>query len=87
MTLEILTPKSPRWRAFTEAVYSWIVISEDPLEWRCEGPDDARWHRAALAVMAQMGGVDVMGTIAFLDAHCLSCDCAVAEAFLEGVRS
>jgi hypothetical protein len=86
MALEILTPRSPLWGLFIKAVYQAIVISEDPLEWRCEGDGSPRRHRAAFAVMQQMVGVDVIGTIESLRRNGLICDCAIAGAYLERTK-
>jgi hypothetical protein len=89
VALEILNPQSPRWRAFTSGVYHWILVKEHPLEWRCEGEDSPRRYKAVVAVASEMGGVDITGTIAALDGLGLMCpcDCGVADAFVQGVRS
>jgi hypothetical protein len=68
---EILTPESPRWEQFTDALDSMGRI------WGCDGDRQGRVHRHAKAVMAAMGGIDIEATLAFFESRGGYCDCEI----------
>ena len=64
---EILTPKSRRWKAFTEAL---------ELALRFNGCD-SRGHRLAKPILSVMEGVNIPETIEFFKANGGYCDCEI----------
>ena len=72
--LEILTPESPRWAAFADELFKVTRI--------CDGDGSGESnpdlvHRYAKKVMADMGNVDIPGSLAFFEAHGGYCDCEI----------
>jgi len=70
---EILTPDSPRWDEFSDAL--------DAIG-RCDGDgtgesNPALVHRYAKVVMTTMGNIDIAGSIAFFEEHGGYCDCEI----------
>jgi hypothetical protein len=78
MTLEILTPESSRWRTFVVLLESTLTEGLPEGTWRC-GNDgtDGSMHRYAEAVMAELGGIDIAGTLEFFRQHGGGCDCEI----------
>ena len=72
---EILTPESPRWEAFLDALDNALGRNG------CDGDEGqaapGRVHRHAKAVMAAMGGIDIEATLAFFEDHGGYCDCEI----------
>ena len=69
---EILTPStSSRWDEFANRLVGEMCVPGGPPD-RCD-----HTHRYAKAIMADMGEVDIPGTIEFLDAHGGHCDCEI----------
>jgi hypothetical protein len=62
---EVMTPESPRWDEFADALYEALEFTEhssgDPgkTSWKCDGRAAKSSHGKARAVMRRMGGVDV----------------------------
>jgi hypothetical protein len=78
MPREILTPDHPRWPEFITRLSDALTRGLPEGTWRC-GDDGSGGspHRYAEAVMAELGGVDIDGTLAFLDEHGAFCDCEI----------
>jgi hypothetical protein len=80
---ETLTPSSPRWNEFYNALADTLTISADPGTWRCDGDQGMnkdtpeRVHRYAKTVMANMGNVDVEASLKFFEEHGGYCDCEI----------
>lgn len=73
MAHEILTPDSPRWDEFANAL---SAIG------RCDGDGTGESnpglvHRYAKVVMTNMGNVDIAGSLAFFKEHGGYCDCEI----------
>jgi len=60
MTAEILTPESPRWSLFVRLLGNPLTEGMPADTLRC-GPK----HRYAEAVLIELGGIDIDGTLAF----------------------
>ena len=67
---EILTPKSRRWKAFTEALERALQFNG------CDG-DRKNVHRHAKSILSLMEGVNVTETIEFFKANGGYCDCEI----------
>ena len=78
MTLEILTPRSARWNLFVRLLEDTMTEGLPEGTWRCDddGGDGSK-HRHAEAVLAELGGVDIAGTLAFFRQHGGYCDCEI----------
>ena len=73
MTLKILTPKSPRWDMFVRLLDSTMTEASLPEgKWPCRHD-----HRYAEAVLAELGGIDIDGTLRFFEKHGGYCDCEI----------
>jgi hypothetical protein len=70
---EVLTPASDRWLEFYDRLAEKLGHPDDQ---RCAG-DGYLSHQYARAVLEEMGGVDVEGTIEFCDDHGGGCDCEI----------
>jgi hypothetical protein len=70
-TQEILGPAHPRWAEFVNKLERAIVISKQPLEWRCDGD-----HRATRQVLREMGA-ELDQTLTYFESCAAGCDCAV----------
>jgi hypothetical protein len=78
--MEILTPESPRWNEFVNALTATMTAGLPEGEWHCDGdPGQAgdRAHRYARQVMQNMPGVDIDGSLAFFCQHGGHCDCEI----------
>ena len=78
MALEILTPASPRWGLFIRLLEN-VLMEEMPADtWRCgsDGSGGSK-HRYAEAVLTELDGIDIDGTLAFFWRHGGYCDCEV----------
>jgi hypothetical protein len=73
---KILTPRHSRWREFVFRLEHAIVITFDPLEWRCEGEGDYRYSKQ---VLSEMGGIDATQTLMFLADYGANCDCEILD--------
>lgn len=74
----IMTPEHPRWREFLKRLEgpegcNFRLEGED-CNWNCTGQDDRPYSRA---ILADMGGLDVEGTLRYFDQHGGHCDCEV----------
>jgi hypothetical protein len=67
--LEVMTPESPRWNEFADALY-------DAQAWKACG--GAKLPRAR-AVMRSMGGIDIRKSLAFFREHGGWCDCDLCD--------
>ena len=78
MALEILTPKRPRWSLFVRLLGDTMTDGLPEGTWRC-GDDDSGGskHRYAEAVLTELGGIDIDGTLAFFRQHGGYCDCEI----------
>jgi Protein of unknown function (DUF2695) len=78
MTLEILTPASPRWSLFVRLLGNTLTDGLPADTWRCgdDGSGGSK-HRYAEAVMAELGGIDIDGTLEFFQQHGGFCDCEI----------
>jgi len=72
MTAEILTPESPRWSLFVRLLGNPLTEGMPADTLRC-GPK----HRYAEAVLIELGGIDIDGTLAFFREHGGHCDCEI----------
>jgi len=71
---EILTPESPRWDEFADALCEAIERHD------CDGDAQAAGsnaHRRAKQIMAEMGGVDIPESLAFFESRGGYCDCEI----------
>jgi Protein of unknown function (DUF2695) len=76
VAIEIMTPESPRWEEFAEALYVGLNWKEG------ETPEGTtlkcyRDHRFAKAVMTCMGSIDIEKSLAFFKGHGGHCDCMI----------
>jgi hypothetical protein len=78
MTLEILTPRSPRWSVFVALLGNTLTEGLPADTWRCgnDGSGGSK-HRYAKAVLAELGGIDIAGTLEFFRQHGGGCDCEI----------
>jgi hypothetical protein len=78
MTLEILTHKSSRWNLFVALLGNTLTDGLPEGTWRCgnDGSGGSE-HRYAEAVMAELGGIDIAGTLEFFRQHGGGCDCEI----------
>jgi Protein of unknown function (DUF2695) len=80
-TLEILTPQSPRWNEFADALYETLTAGLPKDQWRCDGDgynnDPKLVHRYAKQVMQDMRCVDIDGSLAYFKDHGGYCDCEI----------
>ena len=78
MMPEILTPRSPRWSLFAKLLDDTMTEGLPEGTWRC-GNDDSGGskHLYAEAVMAELGGIDIDGTLEFFREHGGYCDCEI----------
>jgi hypothetical protein len=78
MSAEVLTVESRRWRDFTERLFDKLG---GKLPGRCDGDDVAtggtNTFRYSKAAMAEMGDVDVEGSLAYFEQHGGYCDCEI----------
>jgi hypothetical protein len=78
MSLEVLTPESPRWDVFVAALQSALEIT--PESWRCDG-DQAQAgpnvYRYAKQVMTEMGNINIAESIALFESLGGYCDCEI----------
>ena len=78
MTAEILTPASPRWPLFVRLLSDTLTEEMPEGTWRCGNTDGSgSKHRYAEAVMAELGGIDIDGTLEFFEEHGGHCDCEI----------
>jgi hypothetical protein len=71
MTLEIMTPESPRWAQFID------LLNEIGEERGCVARSSENRFRCAKEAMSRMGGIDIEKSVAFfweLGGHC---DCEI----------
>ena len=76
----IMTPQNPRWPEFYDRLGNALYVDDE--HWRCDGDgtgesDPKLVHRYAKQVMAEMGNVDVEGSLAFFREHGGCCDCEI----------
>ena len=78
MALEILTFRSLRWNVFVARLGHALTDGLPEGTWRCgdDGSDGSK-HRYAEAVLAELGGIDIAGTLAFFRQHGGYCDCEI----------
>jgi hypothetical protein len=78
MKFEILAPKSSRWNVFVALLGNILTDGLPEGAWRC-GNDDrgGSKHRYVEAAMAELGGIDIDGTLAFFWEHGGYCDCEI----------
>jgi uncharacterized protein DUF2695 len=78
MAPEILTPASPRWNLFTTLLWNTLTDEMPPDTWPCgnDGSSGSQ-HRYTEAVLTELGGIDVDGTLEFFREHGGYCDCEV----------
>jgi hypothetical protein len=78
MALEILTPASSRWGLFVRLLENSLTEGMPADTWRCgnDGSGGSK-HRYAEAVMAELGGIDIAGTLEFFRQHGGGCDCEI----------
>ncbi len=81
-TPNLMTPENPRWPEFTRRLSETLFYDDDHLRWYCDGDgtgdsDPALAHRYARQILAQMGGVDVDGSLAFFCENGGYCDCEI----------
>jgi Protein of unknown function (DUF2695) len=72
---EILTPASPRWDEFVAALDA--VLEQPPY---CDGDyiqAGDKVHRHAKRIMANMGGINIAGSLAFFASKGGHCDCEI----------
>jgi hypothetical protein len=74
-TLEPMTPENPRWPEFAYRLNDALCIDDE--HWRCDGSHTAFEHRYAKQVMAEMGTIDIEGSLAFFREHGGFCDCEI----------
>lgn len=72
---ETLIPGSPRWTEFTNRLAD--IVFDDPITARCDGDDPLFVHRYATQVMREMGGINVIETLAYFREHGGYCDCEI----------
>jgi hypothetical protein len=82
MTLEILTPGSLQWEMFWDLLVDAMTEGLPEDTWRCDGDgtgdsDPTLVHRCAKQAMAEMGNIDIEGTLAFFREHGGHCDCEI----------
>ena len=77
MTLEILTPKNLRWKNFIVLLDRALTEGLPQGTWRCGNDGNGSKHRYAEAVMAELGGIDIAGTLEFFRQHGGGCDCEI----------
>ena len=78
-TKTILTPKHPYWRRFIRRLEGpegcdFRQDEDGKFTWRCAGGTDQSLSRA---ILEQLPGIDVEGTLAYFSDHCGHCDCEV----------
>ena len=78
MMPEILTPRSPRWSLFAKLLDDTMTEGLPKGTWRCgnDGSGGSK-HRYAVAVLTELGGIDIGGTLVFFRRHGGYCDCEV----------
>jgi hypothetical protein len=78
MTLEILTPKRSRWTVFVALLGNTLTDGLPEGTWRCgnDGSGGSN-HRYAEAVLTELGGIDIDGTLEFFREHGGYCDCEI----------
>jgi hypothetical protein len=78
---ETLTPQSPRWDEFADALSDALTVSTNPHRWHCDGDEGqavpGRAHRCAKQVMTDMGNIDIDASLNFFKAHGGYCDCEI----------
>jgi hypothetical protein len=81
MAGEVMTPQSPRWDEFADALFEALEWTSGGApgksSWKCDGRAAEPSHRHARAVMQRMGGVDVRKSLAFFRANGGWCDCEI----------
>jgi Protein of unknown function (DUF2695) len=77
MALEILTPASPRWSLFVRLLGDTITDGLPKGTWRCGNDGSGSKHRYAEAVLTELGGIDIDGTLALFRRHGGYCDCEI----------
>jgi hypothetical protein len=78
MTLEILTPKSSRWNLFVALLGSTLTDGLPRGTWRCGNDGNgSSQHRYAEAVLTELGGIDIAGTLEFFRQQGGGCDCEI----------
>ena len=77
MPSEILTPKSPRWNEFCNALDLMMTAGLPEGQWRCTGDRGERVHHQAKQVMQKMRNVDIDGSLAFFKRNGGHCDCEI----------
>jgi hypothetical protein len=78
MTLEILTPWSLRWSVFVRLLEDILTEGLPEGTWRCgdDGTGGSK-HRYAKAVLIELGGIDINGTLEFFREYGGYCDCEI----------
>ena len=78
MAPEILTPASPRWSLFVRLLGNTLTEGLPANTWRCgnDGSGGSE-HRYTEAVLAELGGIDIEGTLEFFRQHGGYCDCEI----------
>ena len=77
MPSEILTPESPRWNEFCNALDVMMTAGLPEGQWRCTGDRGERVHHQAKQVMQKMRNVDIDGSLAFFKRNGGHCDCEI----------
>jgi hypothetical protein len=79
-TSELMTPANSRWSEFVGRLNDALCIDDG--HWRCDGDrvqavEPVFVHRYAKHVMAEMGQIDIEGSLAFFREHGGYCDCEI----------
>jgi hypothetical protein len=72
MTSTILTPQSPRWKEFVNALGKACGFREDSDTWQCDHD-----YRRAEKIMLAMGGIDIPRTLEYFQSNGGWCDCEI----------
>jgi hypothetical protein len=71
---EILTPESPRWEEFCDALDAAVYTTGCKGD---RGQSKGKPHQHARKIMVEMGDVDIDKSLAFFEAHGGFCDCEI----------
>ena len=78
MKFEIMTPRNLRWSLFVALLGKTLTDGLPEGTWRCgdDGSGGSK-HRYAEAVLIELGGIDVDGTLEFFREYGSYCDCEI----------
>ena len=71
MTTKKLTPESPRWDEFVNALEAALDT------WGCDGDAEPNVHHHAKRIMAEMGDIDIPASLASIKNAVGYCDCEI----------